>query len=251
MAAYLIAKLEQFTRLSSADKQALVTAASQKIRQLHSREDLVCEGDRPQAINLVLAGWACRYKVLEDGRRQITNFMVPGDLCDMRMFILREMDHSIAAITPLKVAEIPSDTILELIDSYPRVSRALWWSSLVEEAIAREWTTNLGQRNAAERLAHLLCELYLRLRGVGLTNGSAEGPSFEVPATQEQVGDAIGLSTVHVNRTLQELREAGLVVWKGRKVTIPDLEALKAAALFNPNYLHLEREGQSFDANEA
>ncbi len=167
------------------------------------------------------------------------------------MFILKEMDHCLMAVTPLKVAEIPADTILELTDTSPRISRALWWNSLVEEAIQREWTVNLSQRNATERLAHLLCELYLRLRGVGLTNGGAEGPSFEVPVTQELLGDAIGLSTVHVNRTLQELREAGLVIWRGKRVTIPDLEALQAAALFNPNYLHLEREGRGLDSNEA
>jgi len=178
--------------------------------------------------------------------RQISAFLVPGDLCDLRMFILKEMDHSISAITPLKVTEISSDTFLELTDSYPDISRALWWNSLVEEAIAREWITNVGQREATERLAHLFCELYLRLRGVGLTNDH----SFEMPATQHQVGDATGMTTVHVNRTLREMREAGLIVWKGKHVTIPDLEALKKAGLFNPNYLHFEWEGQALDANE-
>jgi len=246
MASYLIRKLEQFTTLSATDKEALESAAALKVRQLRSREDIIHEGDRPTHINLILEGWACRYKILEDGRRQITAFLVPGDMCDLRMFILKEMDHSIGAVTPLKVAEIPSDTLLELTDNYPRISRALWWDSLVEEAIAREWITNVGQREAIERLAHLLCELFLRLRGIGLTNGL----SFEMPPTQHQVGDATGMTTVHVNRTLQEMREAGLIVWKGKHVTIPDLEALKAAALFNSNYLHLERDGQALDANE-
>lgn len=250
MATYLIRKLEQFTQLSETDKKALQEAAALKLRQLRSREDIIHEGDKPRHVNLVLEGWACRYKVLEDGRRQITAFLVPGDMCDLRVFILKEMDHSIGAVTPLKVAEIPSDTILELTDNHPRIGRAFWWNSLVEEAVAREWTVNLGQRNASERLAHLLCELYLRLRGVGLAALGAEGPSFQVPATQEQVGDAVGLSSIHVNRTLQNLREAGLVVWKGKTVTIPDLEALKNVALFNPNYLHLERDGREFDANE-
>ena len=246
MATYLIRKLEQFTKLSSADKEALERVAALKIRQLRPREDIIREGDKPKQLNLILEGWACRYKVLEDGRRQITAFLVPGDMCDLRMFILKEMDHSLGAVTPLQVAEIPSDTILTLTDHHPRVGRALWWNSLVEEAIAREWTVNVGQRNAVEGLAHLLCELFLRLRGVGLTNGL----SFEVPATQAQLGDATGLTTVHVNRTLQDMRDAGLIVWKGKKVTIPDLTALKAAALFNPNYLHLERDGEALDANE-
>jgi CRP-like cAMP-binding protein len=246
MATHLIRKLEQFTRLSQDDKQALERAASLKLRHLSPKEDIVHEGDKPKQINLILEGWACRYKVLEDGRRQILAFLVPGDLCDVRMFILREMDHSIGALTPLRVAEIPSDTLLELTDTSPRISRALWWNSLVEEAIAREWITNLGQRDASERMAHLFCELFLRLRGVGLTNGV----SCELPVTQAELGDATGLSTVHVNRTLQAMREQGLIVLKGRTLTIPDLKALQAAALFNANYLHLDRDGQGLDANE-
>ena len=250
MASHLIRKLEQFTQLSSTDKKALEEAAALKVRQLRPREDIIREGDKPRHVNLILEGWACRYKVLEDGRRQITAFLIPGDMCDLRVFILKEMDHSIAAVTPLKLAEIPSDIILELTDNHPRIGRALWWNSLVEEAIAREWTVNLGQREAVEKLAHLLCEFYLRLRGVSLTTLGAEGPYFEVPATQEQVGDAVGLTSVHVNRTLQDMRDAGLIVWKGKTVTIPDLEALKSVALFNPNYLHMERDGREFDANE-
>jgi CRP-like cAMP-binding protein len=246
MATYLIRKLEQFTRLSSEDKEALERAAALKVRQLRPREDIIHEGDRPQQVNLILEGWAYRYKILGDRRRQISAFLVPGDLCDLRMFILKEMDHSIGAVSPLQVAEISSDTLLELTDSSPRISRALWWNSLVEEAIAREWITNVGQREATERLAHLFCELFLRLRAIGVTDGL----SFEMPATQQQVGDATGITTVHVNRTLQEMREAGLIVWKGKHVTIPDLDALKAVAMFNPNYLHLERDGQALDANE-
>jgi CRP-like cAMP-binding protein len=243
LATYLIRKLEQFTQLSAANKKALKEVAALEVRQLRPREVIIHEGDKPRQVNLILEGWACRYKVLQDGRKQITAFLTPGDICDFRMFILKEMDHSLAAVTPLKVAEIPFDTILELTDNHPRIGRAFWWNSLVEAAIAREWTVNLGQRNATERLAHLLCELYLRLRSVGLANLGAEGPNFQVPATQEQVGDAVGLSTIHVNRTLQELRDAGLIVWKGKQVTIPDLEALKSVALFNPNYLHLNRDG--------
>ena len=116
----------------------------------------------------------------------------------------------------------------------------------MEEAIAREWIANVGQRDAAERLAHLFCELFIRLRAVGLTNGD----HCELPITQEQLGDATGLSAVHVNRTLQVLREQRLIILKGKTLTIPDLDALQRAALFNANYLHLDREGQSLDANE-
>ncbi len=153
------------------------------------------------------------------------------------MFILKEMDHSVGAVTALKVAEIPSDTILELTDTSPRIGRALWWNSLVEEAIAREWISVLGQREAMERLAHLFCELCLRLRGVGLTNSH----SCELPVTQAELGDAIGLSTVHVNRTLQELRAESLLTWTRDLVVIQDWDRLCEAAQFNPDYLNLER----------
>lgn len=247
MATFLIRKLEQFTKLSADDKRALEEAASAKTRQLEAREDIIQEGDKPRRISLILEGWASRYKVLEDGRRQITTFLVPGDLCDMRMFILKEMDHSVGTLSRTKIAEIPTETILALTDNHPRLSRAFWWNSLVEEAINREWIVNLGQRDAFERMAHLLCELFIRLRAVGLTNGT----SCELPLTQAELGDALGISAVHVNRTLMDLREAGLIVLKGKTLTIPDMDALQEAGLFNPNYLHLDREGQHLDANEA
>lgn len=244
---HLIRKLEQFTKLSGDDKRALEQAASLSVRRLRPREDIIREGDRPRLVNLVLDGWGCRYKVLEDGRRAITAFLVPGDVCDIRVFILKQMDHSIAALSPMAVAQIPSDRVIEISDASPRLSRAFWWTSLVDEATAREWTANLGQRDALARVAHLFCELFIRLRGVGLVNGR----SCEFPVTQEQLGEATGISTVHVNRTLQEMREAGLIELRGKTLTVPDLEALKTAAMFNDNYLHLDREGSALDANEA
>ena len=173
MAKHLIRKLEQFTKLSDDDKQALERAAGERVRSLGPREDIIHEGDKSRQVNVILEGYACRYKVLEDGRRSIAAFLMPGDVCDLRMFILKQMDHSIATITSAKVAEVPRDAFLDLTASFPRLSRALWWNSLVEEAIQREWTVNLGQRDAIERMAHLLCELFIRLRGVGLTNGMA------------------------------------------------------------------------------
>jgi CRP-like cAMP-binding protein len=246
MATHLIRKLEQFTRLSADDKKVLERAASLKMRRLGPREDIICEGAKPTQINLVIEGWACRYKYLEDGRRQIAAFLLPGDLCDLRMFVLTQMDHSIGTLTPVTVAEIPRDTIVDLTSNHLRLSRALWWTTLVDEAISREWTISLGRRTAIERLAHLLCELFIRLRGVGLTNGT----TCELPVTQEQLADATGISTVHVNRTLMELREANLIILKGKTLTIPDLMALQAAALFNPNYLHLDHKGRDLDDNE-
>lgn len=246
MANPLIRKLEQFTRLSAEDKRALERAAACKVRRIGTREDIIHEGDAPREVNVILEGWACRYKTLEDGRRQIMAYFVPGDLCDLNIFILRQMDHSIGTLSPVTLAEIPRDAVEHLLDSHSRISRALWWATLVNEAIEREWVVNLGQRTAFERLGHLLCELFVRLRAVDLTRGN----SCDFPVTQAELADTLGLSTVHVNRTLQELRAAGLIVLQGRTLTIPDLGALQEASLFNPNYLHLNREGRHLDAND-
>jgi CRP-like cAMP-binding protein len=241
----LVRKLEQFTRLSEADCAILNGIITQRVRHVAAGADLIREGDQPRDVNLFLTGWACRYKQLEDGRRQIVAFFLPGDLCDHNVFILREMDHSISALTPITVAELSRDAFERITLDHPRITQALWWETLVNAAVQREWTVNLGQRDAAERMAHLLCELFLRLRGVGLT----EGDSCAFPLTQSDLAGATGMSVVHVNRTLQELRGRDLLTLKSRRLTIPDLDAMMRAGLFNPNYLHLDREGARFDAN--
>ena len=241
----LIRKLEHFTRLSGEDKRALQGLA-QKVRHIGPHQDIIREGDTPLYVNLILEGWACRYKQLEDGRRQIISFFVPGDLCDPHVFVLREMDHSIASLTPLCLAQIPREVLLAVTDQHPRITRALWWEALVTAATQREWTVNIGQRSALERMAHLFCELFIRLRCVGLS----EADSCPMPVTQAELADAMGLTSVHVNRTLKEMRSAGLIVLKSKTLTIPDLAALQKVALFNANYLHLEHEGAHLDANE-
>lgn len=242
----LIRKLEQFTRLSVEDKRVLGEAASHSIRRVRAREDLIREGARPQAVKLFLDGWACRYKTLDDGRRQITSFFLPGDLGDVDLCVMREMDHSIGTLTPVTVALISRELLQEITERHYRLKQAFCWAMLVDAATQREWTLSLGQRSALERMAHLLCELFLRLQGVGLTNGA----SCDLPVTQAEFADAMGLSPVHVNRTLQELRGAGLVTLKGKVLTIPDLAALQRAGLFNANYLHLGHEGKHLDAND-
>jgi CRP-like cAMP-binding protein len=242
----LIRKLEQFVRLSPDDRAILMRASSERVRRFGPRVDITREGDKPRDVHLILAGWACRYKQLEDGRRQIVSFFLPGDMCDLNVFILREMDHSIGTVTAVTIADLSRDFFDEISSSYPRVATALWWETLVNVAIQREWTMNLGQRTASERMAHLLCEVFFRLRLAGLTEGS----SCEFPLTQADLADATGLSKVHVNRTLQELRAANLIVLKGKTLIVPSLERLKDAGLFNANYLHMDREGSQLDANE-
>lgn len=238
-------KLESYVHLSQEDRQAL-DRASRVQRDIAARRDLAREGDPPRAVYLVLAGWACRYKTLPDGRRQIVAFFIPGDFCDLNIFILKEMDHSVGAITKLRVAELSRDDVEQLTTSHPRITQALWWQELVTTAVQREWTLNVGQRSAFERVAHLLTEMFLRLECVGLTQGN----SCDFPLTQTDLADATGLTAVHVNRTLQELRRAGLIVLQNRTLVIPDRDALKRAAMFNSNYLHLDREGRHLDAND-
>lgn len=242
----LIRKLEQFVRLSPTDRTVLARASSERVRKFEPRADISREGDQPKDVHLILSGWACRYKQLEDGRRQVVSFFLPGDMCDLNVFILKEMDHSIGTITSVAIADLSREFFDEIGAGYPRIATALWWETLVNAAIQREWTMNLGQRTASERMAHLLCEIFFRLRLAGLTQGN----SCEFPLTQSDVADATGLSKVHVNRTLQELRAANLVVLKGKILTIPSLERLMDAGLFNANYLHMDHEGRHLDANE-
>lgn len=242
----LVVKLEHFVRLAEPDREIIHRISADRHRTLGPREDIIREGDKPEHINLVLSGWACRYKVLEDGRRQVIAFFLPGDLCDLNVFVLRQMDHSIGTITAVTISEISRAGFDALMLAHPRVTQALWWESLVAAATQREWSVNLGQRDALERMAHLFCELFLRLKTVGL----AAGNSVELPLTQSELAEATGLSAVHVNRTLQELRTRGLIILRDRTLTIPSFAALRDAGLFNDNYLHLDHEGRHLDANQ-
>jgi len=234
----LIRKLSNYADLSEGDRIVLERLA-QKPQQFPAHTDLIREGDPTDGLCLILTGWACRYKGLPDGERQIMAYFIPGDLCDQRIFILKRMDHSIGTITSATVAVIPAETVIDLTDQHPRLARALWWSTLVDEAITREWVVNVGQRNALARVAHLICEMFVRVRAVGLV----EGLSFGFPVTQTELADTVGLTLVHTNRMLRDLRAAGLIAWKGKRLTILDLERLANLSMFNPNYLHLEHEG--------
>jgi CRP-like cAMP-binding protein len=231
----LLRKLSNFATLSEEESRAVVDSC-RDVREVGAREDVISQGDRTGGVKLLLDGFACRYKTLEDGRRQIVAYFVPGDLCDLRVFILKRMDHSIGAIAPSQVATIAPDNVLKLMHTYPTLTRALWWSTLVEEAIAREWIVNVGQRNALERTAHLFCELLYRFRAVGLN----QGLSCTLPLTQVELAETLGLSAVHVNRTLQELRRQKLITLDDGRLTIQNLRILEELSFFNADYLHLE-----------
>jgi CRP-like cAMP-binding protein len=237
-------KLEAFTRLSSDDRAALA-GLSQNIIKVDARRDLVVEGEKPRQVHLMLEGWAVRYKGLPDGKRQIVGLFIPGDFCDLNVYILKRMDHSIGAITRLKVAAITPDQMDALTSQHPRITQALLWHELVSAAIQREWLLNVGQRAAHARLAHLLLEIYFRLRTVGL----ARDGRCDFPMTQNDLAEATGLTSVHVNRMLQELRGDDLIELERRQLQIRDVDRLMDIAMFNPDYLHLGHEGRHLDAN--
>jgi CRP-like cAMP-binding protein len=219
--------------------------ADTNVRVVRSRRDIIREGEQPRFVNLIVDGWAIRYKMLEDGRRQIIAFLIPGDLCDLDIWMIGEMDHSIGALTEVRIAQLPPESVEQIQQGHPRIAKGLMWDMLVQAAIQREWTVSLGQRSAIERIAHLICELFTRLDMIELCVDS----TCQLPITQTDLSEATGITPVHVNRTIQELRAQGVIEWKGREVHVPDMDSLKRIAMFNDNYLHLRREGALLAAN--
>jgi CRP-like cAMP-binding protein len=230
----LLRKLERQGQLSEEEKQFIVQAPW-RIVDYQPHEPIVREGDSPSDSCLVVEGFAYRFKSLPEGKRQIMAFHIPGDFCDLHGFLLKQMDHGIAASGQCKIGRLPHSTFDKIIERYPGLTRALWWDTALDAAIYREWMVSMGRRDAYRRIAHLLCELLMRFQFVGLN----EGDSYPLPVTQEELGDAFGLTTVHVNRTLQRLREEGLVVMTGKRVTIPEPDRLMGVAGFDPTYLRV------------
>jgi len=187
--------------------------------------------------NLLLEGMMCRYKDVANGERQIMELHVPGDFVDLHSFILKRLDHNVMALVPSRIAFVPHERLADVTRAHPHLARTLWFSTLLDAAIHRESMVSLGRRTALARIAHLLCELYVRLDIVGLTDGA----SYKLPLTQGDLAECLGLTSVHVNRTLKELREGGIASFQGGTVTIDDRAALERVAEFNPSYLYLER----------
>lgn len=231
----LVARLSHGAALDEADRTRL-RALSSDPALVPGRTELARQGDRPQHVHVVLDGVACRTRLTSEGRRAILGLVLPGDVCGLHAFVLRRMDHAISTLSACRVLRVPAAAIGEVMAASPRVARALWWSTLVDESVSREWLVGAGQRRADQRMAHLFCELHARLRVVG----RADGTSFALPLTQEELGEALGLSTVHAHRARQALRGAGLVVARGGTITIPNLAALQGFAGFEPDYLHLD-----------
>ncbi|MFC0410097.1 Crp/Fnr family transcriptional regulator [Roseomonas elaeocarpi] len=230
----LVLKLAHGAALTPEDR-ALLEGVSRETHLIGPRQDLIREGARPEYVQLVLEGFACRYKVLPDGGRQIVALLLPGDLCDLHVTILGEMDHAIGTLTLCRVARLSRGMVADLVSVSPNITRALWWATLVDEAVLREWLAGMGRRPADRQLAHLFCELLLRLQAVEL----ASADSYDFPLSQIDLADILGLTPVHVNRMLQHLRAEGLVTLHNKRLTIPDVPRLRSFAEFDPTYLHM------------
>lgn len=229
-----VRKLRNGARLTPEDETLLLGLLHSQ-RRIDARRDILVEGTAPRALTLILDGWACGYRLLENGKRQIVALYLPGDLCGPFGALPRRQDHMLASLNQVRFAALPLAALREVSQGSPRIAEALWWDLLMVAGIGRERIVSLGRRTAAERLGHLLCELHLRLQLVGL----ADDKGCEFPLTQADIADALGLTPVHVNRSLQDLRSSGLISLSGRRLTLHDLDALRCAALFDPAYLHL------------
>jgi CRP-like cAMP-binding protein len=229
-------KLRARDELGAAEEQAIRESVSE-YRDYRSDLTFIEPNQELQHSTLLLEGLMCRYKDLKDGQRQVTELHVAGDFADLHSFTLKRLDHSVMTLTPCRVAIVPHENLRRITEQYPHLTRLYWFGTNLDAAIHREWEVSLGRRTAIARVAHLFCELEVRLGLVGLT----EGNGYALNLTQTDVAECLGLTSVHVNRTLKELREQGLMEFKAGRVAIHDQQGLRRAAEFDPTYLYLER----------
>jgi CRP-like cAMP-binding protein len=231
----LILRLEHFLPLPDQDKEWL-SGLVLRSEEFRAHSNIIREGETPAGVFVVINGHACRYKILSDGSRQILDFLFPGDKTELYSLLLTATDHGILTLGPTAIAWIDRDRLIAEMMDHPHVAFALWWNALQRAAILRERVTAIGRRDAYARVAHLLCEMFERLRLVGETVDH----NYRLPVTQSELGDALGISEVHANRMLRRLEDAKLIISEQRILRIPDLQALKAAAAFDARYLHLD-----------
>jgi CRP-like cAMP-binding protein len=229
----LIRKLGSIAELSSKNRDALRRIETARV-SVDAHTDIVREGASPSSVSLLLSGLCCRYKLVSDGKRQIRPFHIPGDVPDLPSLFLPGADYNLCSLAPSQLALIPHGTMLTLFHEQPDLAHLFWRGTLIDAAIFREWMVGIGRRSAFTRIAHLFCELIVRMQAVGL----ASGYTIELPLTQTDIADALGLSTVHVNRTLQEIRGAELIELGRGKLMALDWQELCDAGEFDPTYLH-------------
>lgn len=236
-----IKRLQHGARLNAADR-ARIRDLCQTSYWVEAGEDVVTEGRQVPQGYAVLEGLAAPYKLLADGSRQIFQFLLPGDTCDIHRQPLSWRDNSLAALVRSRIVRISPEELDAITQEHPNLARAFWWTMVCAQGMMRERVTSLGRRSADKRLAHLFCELEVRMRSIDGVEANGDGyASFSFPVTQPELADAVGLTAVHVNRTLQQLRDADLVAFRGRRVTIMDGPRLAALAGFDPRYLHLDQ----------
>jgi CRP-like cAMP-binding protein len=234
MLSRLVETLARYGALTPDDREAVVTLPAVS-RRFGAGDDLITEGDAPSQCRVLESGQAFRHRTLPDGRRQIMAFHLAGEVCDTEGLLLT-MDYTVTALSACEVAFVPHAAMEALLEAHSRVMRALWRTNLIDNAIAREWMLGMGRRTAKARIAHLFCEVFLRMRGAGL----AEKNRCRFPVTQTHLSDALGLSVVHTNRVLQELRGEGLIAFRGGELIVLNWAGLQAAGEFDAGYLHLD-----------
>jgi CRP-like cAMP-binding protein len=229
----LLRRLDSVVCLSESDRRG-IAQIPMTVKNFANGQDLVRDGDISTQCILVLDGYLFRHKLANGSQRQIMSFHVPGDIPDLQTLHLPKLDHTVTALGAAVVAFIPHASFKELLQASPQLTHVFWRESLVDAAIFREWVINLGQRDAIGRVAHIICELVMRLQAVGL----AQNMSFTIPWTQSDVADAAGISTVHANRVIQELRRLELLEWDSRLIQIRDWDGLASLGDFSADYLH-------------
>ncbi|WP_292070023.1 Crp/Fnr family transcriptional regulator [Brevundimonas sp. UBA7534] len=233
----LVEKLSLRDALSAEEIAALETVLGPS-RTVAAGADIVREHSHPLQSTLLISGFSARYSTLRDGGRQITEINVSGDFIDLHSLLMKQMDHGVLALTDCVIANAPHARLIELTERHPHLGRLLWLDTIIDAAIHRQWLVAMGRRSGLSHLAHLVCELYLRLRAAG----QAGDMTFDLPLTQSVLGDALGLSTVHVSRLITELRGEGVVNWSGRRIEIADWHRLAEIAEFDATYLRLSNE---------
>jgi CRP-like cAMP-binding protein len=234
----MVRRLERRSPLDEADRLALLSIPH-SIRKLAASSHIVRDGDRPDHVCLLLAGFAHRYKLTGEGGRQIISIHMASEFIDLQNGLLSVADHGVQTLTEAEVAYIPRRTVEELMLGNPSIGRALWIDTLIDASIFREWVVNVGRRDSRARVAHLLCEFSLRLEAAGL----ARNHRYELPMTQEQLADAVGLTSVHVNRVLKALEREGLIDRDKRSIRILDWNRMRTAGDFSERYLHHDAMG--------
>lgn len=231
----LLLKLRERYSLTEQEVE-LLTSSMTETAEFGSGGTIAPQYEKINFCSLLIDGFACRSKVTVDGDRQIMEISIPGDFVDLHSYPLEQLDHSVTAISDCRIVKLPHQRLSEVIDKSTRLARILWFSTMVDASIHREWLVNIGQRRAAQRAAHLLCEMLYRLRVVEMTDDD----SYEFPLTQNDLASSLALTSVHVSRVLKELRGKDLVSFRNKRVIIPDQEKLERFAGFDPQFLYLE-----------